>query len=86
MNGDNGIYFHSFRLEHIPKEIKKFIGNRNIETNNFRVEAFDSVLVGFFCIAFTDFMLKDKSLFEYINFFSPNDYEKIDKIVLKNFQ
>ena len=86
VNGDNGIYFHSFRLEHIPKEIKKFIGNRNIETNNFRVEAFNSVLVGFFCIAFTDFMLKDKSLFEYINFFSPNDYEKIDKIVLKNFQ
>ena len=53
MNGDTGIYFHSFRLEHIPKEIKKFIGNRNIETNNFRVKALDSVLGGYFCIAVT---------------------------------
>ena len=53
VNGDNGIYFHSFRLEHIPKEIKKFIGNRNIETNNFRVKALDSVLGGYFCIAVT---------------------------------
>ena len=86
MNGDNVICFDSFRLEHISKEIKTFIGNRNIETNNFRVEAFDSVLGGYFCIGFTDFMLKDKSLFQYTNLFSSNDYEKNDKLVLKYFQ
>ena len=40
----------------------------------------------YFCIGFIDFMLKDKSLLEYTNLFSPNDYEKNDKIILKYFQ
>ena len=31
-------------------------------------------------------MLKSKSLLDYTNLFSPNDYEKNDKIVLKYFQ
>ena len=30
-------YFYNFKAEHIPKEIKKFIGNRNISTNTFRI-------------------------------------------------
>ena len=33
MNNDNVAYFHSFGLEYIPKETKKFIGNKNILTN-----------------------------------------------------
>ena len=28
-------YFDSFRVEHIPKEVKKFINNRNIIANIF---------------------------------------------------
>ena len=40
----------------------------------------------YFCIGFTDFMLKSKSLLEYTNLFSPNEYKKIDKIILKYFQ
>ena len=40
----------------------------------------------YFCIGFVDFMLKDKSLLEYTNLFSPHDYEKNDKIILKPFQ
>ena len=40
----------------------------------------------YFCIGFIDFMLKSKSLLEYTNLFSPNDYEKNDKIILKYFQ
>ena len=31
-------------------------------------------------------MLKGKSLIDYTNLFSPNGYEKIDKIILKHFQ
>ena len=42
VNGDNVAYFDSFRVEHIPKEIKKFAGNRNISTNIFRKQAYDS--------------------------------------------
>ena len=40
----------------------------------------------YFCIGFVDFMLKGKSLVDYTNLFSLNDYEKNDKIILKYFQ
>ena len=32
-NAKNVIYFDSFGVEHTPKEIRKFIGNKNITTN-----------------------------------------------------
>ena len=43
-------------------------------------------MCGYFCIGFLDFMLKGKSLLGYENLFSPNDYKKNDKIILKYFQ
>ena len=85
VNAKNVTYFDSFGVEHIPKEIKKFIGNKNIITNIYGIQAYDSIMCGYFCIGFIDFMLKGKSLLEYTNLFSPNDYEKNDKI-LKIFQ
>ena len=85
MNGDNVIYFDSFRVEHIPKEIKKFIGNKNITTNIFRVQAYDSIMHGYFCIGFINFMLKGRNLLEYTSLFSTNNYEKNDKIILNKF-
>ena len=78
-------YFDSFGVDHTPKEIRKFIGNKNITTNIYRIQTYDSIICGYFCIGFTDFMLKGKSLLKYINLFSPNDYEKNDKIILKYF-
>ena len=65
---------------------KKVIGNKNIVPNIFRVQAYDSIMCGYFCIGFIDFMLKGKSFLEYTNLFSPNDYEKNDKVILKYFQ
>ena len=53
-------YFDSFGVEHIPKEIKTFISNKNIKTNIFRIQAYDSIMCGYFCIAFIDFMLAGK--------------------------
>ena len=81
MNVENVTYFDSFGCEHILKEIKKFIGNKNIITNIFRIQACNSIMCGHFCIGFIDFMLKDKSLLDYTNLFSPNDYEENDKII-----
>ena len=66
-------YFDSFGVEHIPKEIETFIKNRNIKTNIFRTQAYDSIMSGYFCIAFIDFVFKGKSLTKYINLFSPHD-------------
>ena len=77
---DNNVkYFDSFEIEHIPKEIKKFIGNKNVITNIYRIQACDVIMCGYFCIGFIDFMSNGKSLFDCTNLFSPNDYEKNDK-------
>ena len=62
------------------------MGNKNIITNIDRIQAYNSVMCGYFCVEFIDFMLKGKSLLEYTNLFSPNDYEKNEKITLKYFQ
>ena len=44
------VYFDSFGVEHIPEEIKKFIENKNIKANIFRLQANNSVMCGYFCI------------------------------------
>ena len=85
VNAKNVTYFDSFGVEHIPREIRKFIRNKNIITNIYRLQAYDSIMCGYFCIGFIDFMLKDKSLLEYANLFSPNEHQKKDKIILKYF-
>ena len=86
VNGNNVTCFHSFGLEHIPKENKKFIGNKNIITNVYRIQACDSAMCGYFWIGFIDFMLKGKSLLGYTDLFSRNESEKNDEIILKYIQ
>ena len=56
-NNNNSVtYFDSFGVEHIPKEIKEFAKNKNIITNIVRIQAYDSIMCGYFCIGFIDFM------------------------------
>ena len=78
-------YFDSFRVEHIPKEIMNFISCKKIITNIYRIQAYDSIMCGSFCIGFNNFMFNDKSLTDYTNLFSPNDFNKNDNIILKYF-
>ena len=66
-------------------QIKKIIGNKNIITSIYRIRGYNSIMCGYFCIGFIDFMLKGKSLLDYTNLLSPNDYEKNDKTILKYF-
>ena len=68
------IYFDSFGVKHITKEIKTFISNKNIKPNIFRIQAYDSIICGYFCIGFTDFMLAGKTLIDFTNLFSPNNF------------
>ena len=86
VNNNNVNYFDSSGVELIPKEIKKFIGNKDVVTNIYRLQTCDSIMREYFRIGFIDFILKGKSLLEYTNLFSPNDYEKNDKITFKHFQ
>ena len=82
---NNVTYYDSFGAEHIPKEIKKIIDDKNIKTNIFRIQAYNSVIYGYFSIGFIDFMPKDKSLTDFSNLFSPNDFKKND-IILNYFK
>ena len=95
-NNNNVIYFDYFGVEHIPKEIRAFINNnnnnnnnndnnKNIKTNIFRIQAYDSIMSGYFCIGFIDFMLAGKTLTEYTNLFSTNNFKKNDSIILNYF-
>ena len=61
-NRNEIVYFDSFGVEYVSEEIKKFVGNKNIKANIFRVQAKDSVMCGYFCIGFIDFMLAGKKL------------------------
>ena len=58
VNAKNETYFDSFGVEHIPKEIIKFIGNKNISIAICRVQAYGSIMCGYVCIGFIDFMVK----------------------------
>ena len=78
-------YFDSFKVEHIPKEIRKFIGNKNVKTNSFRIQEYDSIMCGYFCIGFIDFMFEGKTLTNFTNLFSPNKFKINDDIIVKYF-
>ena len=71
-NNNNVIYSDSFGVEHVPKEIRAVINNNNnnnIITNIFRIQAYDSIMCGYFYIGFINFMLAEKILTEYTNLF-----------------
>ena len=79
VNAENVTYFDSFGVELIPKEIKTFIGNKNIITNIYRIQAYDSIICGYFCMGSIDFMLEGKSFLDYTNLFPPNECGRNDK-------
>ena len=81
---ENVTYFDSFEVKHIPKEIRKFIGNKNIINNIYRIQAYNSIMCRYFCIGLIGFMLK--GLLVYTNLFPLMEYRKNNKIILKYFQ
>ena len=80
------IYFDSFGIEHIPKEIEHAIGNKEIKASIFRLQAYDSVMYGYYSIEFINYILKGKKLLDYTNLFSPNDFKKNDQIIKRIFK
>ena len=89
------VYFDSFGVEHIPKEINKFIrskelgpaiGNKKIKASIFRIQAYDSIMCRYFCIEFINYMFKGKTLLDYTNLFSPNDFKKNDRVIKRIFK
>ena len=80
VNNKTVTYLDSFGIEHIPKEVKKFIDNRNIISNIYKIQNYDSIMCGYFCIGFIDYMFKGRSLTDYTNLF-----KKSDDIILNYF-
>ena len=85
VNNNNVTYFDSFGVEHIPKEIKELIVNKNMKTNIFRKQAYDSIMCEYFCRGFINYMLIGKTLTKYTNLFSPNNCKTNDDIILNYF-
>ena len=78
-------YFDSLGFERNPKQIKKIINNKNIIANIYRVQNYDSIMCGYFCVGFINYMFKGKSLTDFTNLFSPNNFQKNDDIILNYF-
>ena len=78
VNNNDVTYFDSFGVEHIPKEIKASIDRSlSIAANIFRIQAYDSIMCGYFCVGFIDFMLAGKNLTEFTNLFSLKNFKKM---------
>ena len=80
------INFDSFNIEYIPKDVEKAIGNKDIKINILRIQAYDLIMCGYFCIKLIDFMFAGENLIDFTNLFSPYDFKKNDKITLSYFK
>ena len=60
VNNKTVTYFDSFGVEHISKEVKKFVNYKNIIANIFRIQAYDMCV--YFCIRFIDSLFMGKGL------------------------
>ena len=78
---DEVIYFDSFGVEYIPREIKKVIRNKNIKTSIFRIQDNSSIMCGYFCILFIEYMLNSKTLTDFTDLFSPWGFKKNDEMI-----
>ena len=81
VKNDEITYFDSFGVEHVPKEVKKFTGHKNMKTNIFRIQA-DNSTIGFIDLI----MLAGKSLIDFTSLLSPYDFKKNDDIILSYFK
>ena len=72
--GTHWITLYVFVVEYIPEEIKRVIGNKNIITNIFRIQTYNWIMCGYFCIGFIDFMINVKSLTDFMNLFLPHNF------------
>ena len=85
VNNKTVTYFDYFGIEHIPKEIRVFIGDKDIIANIYRIQSYDLIKCGYYCIGFINYMFKGKNLTDFTNLFLPNSFKKNDDIVLNYF-
>ena len=62
------------------------LGNKSIKTNIFGIQDYNSIMCGYFCILFIEYMLDNKTLTNFTNLLSPWNFEKNDEIIKRYFQ
>ena len=83
---NTAIYFDSFGIKYIPQEVLSKIKDKSFKHNTFRIQNDDSIMCEFYCIAFIEYMLEEKTLLYYTNLFSLNDYKRNENIIYKHFK
>lgn len=78
-------HFDNFEVKHIPEEIGEFIGNKNVITNIFRIQPYDSKMSQYFCISLLILCLRVKVIRDCTNLLSSNNYNTNDKVILNHF-
>ena len=73
------IQLYTFGIEYIPQEVLNKIKDKSIAHNIFRIQDNESIICGFYCIAFIEYILAGKTLLDYTNLFSPNDCKKNER-------
>ena len=64
------IIYDSFAIECFPQEVLSKIQVKSITLNRFRIQDDDSIMCGFYCIPFIEYMIAEKTLLDYTNLFS----------------
>ena len=73
-------------FKYVAKEIKRFIGHKNIKRNIFRIQADNSIMCGYTFTGFIDFMFAGGSVIDFTSLFSPYDFKKNDDVILSCFK
>ena len=80
------VYFDYFGIEYTLPEVLSKTRGKSITHNLFRIQDPESIMFGYYCIAFLEYVLAGKLSLCYTNIFSPNDHKKNDKIIYKYFK
>ena len=80
---NTAVFFDSFEVKYIPEEVLSKMKDKVIAHNIFRIRDDDSIICGFYCIAFIGYILVGKMLLDDTKLFSRNDNKKNDKIICK---
>ena len=86
INRNTAVYLDSFGIEYIPQEVLNKTKVKSITNNIFRIQNKESIMRGFYCISFIEYILPGKALLDYTNLFSLNDYNKNGKVIYKYFK
>ena len=68
------------------KKLKNLLEIKNIKARIFRIQANNSIMCGYVCTGFINFMQAGKKLTDFTNLFSPHDFKKNDDIILSYFK